>query len=621
MNIVRAGLLAVGLVLVFAGVAAAAGRGLPRETTARVIVAFKPEAALLRAQALSANAGKDQVAALAQRRADGLAARARVVLSAGRLLGRRAMVLRASGLDSDTLAARLSGHPDLLYAVPDRRRRIAAVPNDPLFSAGPASGKGPTVGQWYARAPDGVTRSAVNALGAWNYVTGSPSLVVAVLDTGVLAGHVDLAGVVLPGHDMVNDLDTANDGNGRDTDASDPGDWITAAEDSKVDGPFYQICGVADSSWHGTQVAGIIAGAADNGVGMAGIAHGVRILPVRVLGKCGGYDSDIIAGMYWAAGVDQPGLPASLTPARVLNLSLGGDGACSQAYVEAVASIAAPPYNALVVAAAGNSTGHAVGTPANCPGVIGVAGLRHAGSKVGFSDLGPEVGIAAPGGNCINIDAASPCLYPILTTSNSGTRGPVANGWIWTDAYNISVGTSFATPIVAGAAALVLSARPDLSPAEVIALLKRTARSFPSSGADNGANDPTPVAMCHAPNGTDQLQCYCTTSLCGAGMLDIGAAVLEAQRRVAAADSSQQLFDFAERGIYSAYFPAPAPVETQTSAPFSYRYYPGTGVYLGVVVQSDSAYVLDGVYVMGGSFGSAPLYAGQLTDFIVPRPH
>jgi serine protease len=145
----------------------------------------------------------------------------------------------------------------------------------------------------------------------------------------------------------------------------------------------------------------------------------------------------------------------------VLNLSLGGSGTCSVAYLTAIAEVSAPPSNAVVVAAAGNSTGHAVGTPANCPGVVGVAGLRHSGAKVGFSDLGPEVTIAAPAGNCVNIDVGTPCLYPILTTSNSGTRGPVTGGSIWTDGNNISVGTSFASPIVAGAVALMLSARPS----------------------------------------------------------------------------------------------------------------------------------------------------------------
>ena len=194
----------------------------------------------------------------------------------------------------------------------------------------------------------------------------------AVLDTGVWADHLDLAGQVLPGYDMVSDVATANDGDGRDADASDPGDWITAAENAS--GTF-KNCGVDDSSWHGTKISGIVGAAANNGQGMAGTAFGVRILPVRVLGKCGGFDSDIQAGMRWAAGLNVPGAPINPNPARVVNLSLGGSGVCDAAsgYPRIIAELAAA--GTTVVAAAGNSAGRAVELPANCPGVIAVAGL------------------------------------------------------------------------------------------------------------------------------------------------------------------------------------------------------------------------------------------------------
>ena len=162
-------------------------------------------------------------------------------------------------------------------------------------------------------------------------------------------------------------------------------------------------------------------------------------------------------------------------------------------------------------------------TPANCRGIIGVAAIRHAGTKVGFSDLGPEIAMAAPGGNCVNIVSRQPCLYPILTASNAGAQGPV--GSIYTDSYDASYGTSFSSPLVAGTAGLMLSVQPALTSAQVTALLRATARAFPSSGADS-AGDPVP--MCRAPDGVDQLQCYCSTSTCGAGMLDAGAAVAAA---------------------------------------------------------------------------------------------
>ena len=503
------------------GTAPVVAQTAPEVFTARVIVGLKPGAAALRDHAFDPRQNKAEVAAMAQRRADGLAQHAFARLTAGRVLNVRTQVMLASSTDSASLARRLALHPDVAYAVVDERRRFSLLPSDPLFAAGPTSGRGPDVGQWYLRAPTATVKSSINAQGAWDLSTADSRVVVAVLDSGVLADHPDLVGRVLPGMDMIADAAVANDGNGRDSDATDPGDWVTAAEDANKSGPFYQ-CGAQDSSWHGTQVAGIIGANGNNAVGMTGTAYGARILPVRVLGKCGGFDSDIVAGMYWAAGIDQPGVPASSTPARVLNMSLGGDGACTQPYVEAVSALTA--RNAVVVVAAGNTTGHVTGTPANCPGVIAVAGLRHVGSKVGFSDLGPEITLSAPAGNCVNVGAGEPCLYPILTTSNSGTRGPAAGGSIYTDAFRASLGTSFSAPLVSGTVALMLSVQPSLTTAEIINTLKRTARPFPTTGADNGS-DPAPVPVCRAPDGTDQLQCYCTTAFCGAGMLDAAAAV------------------------------------------------------------------------------------------------
>jgi serine protease len=260
---------------------------------------------------------------------------------------------------------------------------------------------------------------------------------------------------------------------------------------------------------------------------MAGVASGVRILPVRVLGKCGGYDSDIIAGMRWAVGLQTVAGVTNAHPAQVLNLSLGGPGPCTEAYRDAVAQVTAT--GAVVVAAAGNSTGHAVGMPANCPGVIAVGGLRHVGTKVGFSDLGPEVALSAPAGNCVNIGSGEPCLYPIIAGRNSGTTVPLAGGSTWSDGVEISVGTSFAAPLVAGTAALVRSLRPTLTPDEVRRVLTGSARPFPQDGGDNG--DGSVVEACHAPDGSDQLQCYCPNdgSLCGAGMLDAAGAVAVSQ--------------------------------------------------------------------------------------------
>jgi serine protease len=254
---------------------------------------------------------------------------------------------------------------------------------------------------------------------------------------------------------------------------------------------------------------------------MAGAAPGVRVLPVRVLGKCFGVDSDIQAGMRWAAGIAVAGVPNNPNPAKVLNMSLGASGACSASYQAAVDEVLA--RGVVIVAAAGNSAGGPVGTPASCRGVVAVAALRHVGTKVGFSDLGPEITLAAPGGNCVNIGAGDACVYPILAATNRGLQSPTVSAW--TDSFDITVGTSFSSPLVAATVGLMFSAQPALTPAQVRTTLQSTARPFPTSGGDNGS-DPTPVVQCRAPSSSvAQLQCYCNTSFCGAGMLDAGAAV------------------------------------------------------------------------------------------------
>ena len=491
---------------------------------ARVIVKLRRDSALLRKHALSATADAGKTLDAVTARANSLGARLGVSLRAGRALNEHAQVVSASGISSAALAERLAAEADVEYAVIDQRRTHFAVPNDPLYTQGPPiSGNtgGPTAGQWYLRAPAGEITSGINATGAWDITTGSPDIVVAVLDTGVRPDHPDLANRLLAGYDMVSDVSTANDGDGREADASDPGDWVTASESSNQSSPFYQ-CDVADSSWHGTQTASLIGAASNNGVGMASVAGGVKLLPVRVLGKCGGYDSDIIAGMNWAAGLPVPGVPTNPTPARVINMSLGGSGACPQSYLDAVNAIIGKQNPAVIVAAAGNSSGHAVSAPANCAGVIGVAGLRHIGTKVGFSDLGPEVSISAPGGNCVNTASGAPCLYPILTATNTGTTTPLASSY--TDSFNASLGTSFSAPLVAGTVALMLSVQPSLTPVEVKAALQNSVRAFPSASAGSSSQSGT-VQDCHAPNGSDQLECYCTTSTCGAGMLDAASAL------------------------------------------------------------------------------------------------
>jgi serine protease len=475
----------------------------PAETEARVIVKFKADSSVARALAANPNAAHPM-------QAQTLSSRLGLQLSDGHALGARTQVLTAKGIGSRELAARLSAQSDVEYAEVDERMRAFAAPNDPLYLSAPS----PAAGQWYLRAPNATLVSAVNAEAAWAITTGKSSVVVAVLDTGIRPGHPDLAGKLLPGYDFITNALNANDGGGRDNDPSDPGDWVEAADINVVPG-CTSTSDIGDSIWHGTQTAGLIGAATNNRVGMAGVGRDVLILPVRVLGKCGGLSSDIQAAMLWSAGLAVSGVPTNPNPAKVINMSLGSASTtCSQSYQDAVNAVIAA--GVVVVAAAGNE-GLAVGSPANCTGVIGVAGVRHTGTKVGYSNLGSKASISAPAGNCFN--NAGACLYPLLTTSNTGTKGPIAD--TYTDGVNdLTLGTSFSSPLVAGTAALMLSANPSLTPAQVLTALKNTARTFPATGAGVG------VQACTAPTTTAQdAECYCTTSTCGAGMLDAGAAV------------------------------------------------------------------------------------------------
>ncbi len=520
---------------------------------ARVIVKFKATSDLGRMRALSAA----QPAALV--RAQALSVRMGMGLRAGAALSELSQVMEASGIDSAALAASLARQPEVDYAVIDQRRRIQAIPNDPLYLAGGSGG--PAAGQWYLRPPSATTPAAINAEAAWDTTLGSNRVVVAVLDTGVRFDHGELlpvgqGGNLLPGYDFISGSTTANDGDGRDPDASDPGDWITAQENAS--GGAFPNCGVSNSSWHGTEVAALISATTDNGFGMASVARSVLVLPVRVLGKCGGFDSDIVAAMRWSAGLAVPGVPANPNPAKVINLSLGGSGSCSAVYSDAVAEVNA--LGVVVVASAGNSAGHAVNSPANCSGVIAVAALRHVGTKVGFSDIGAQIALSAPGGNCVDIRPGAACQYPILTARNAGTQAPIPGSSVFSDSVQLTVGTSFSAPLVSGAVALLQSVRPTTTPGEIRTLLQQTARPFPTTGGDNG--DGTVVGQCVPPQldaagrPIDQLQCYCTTATCGAGMLDVAAAVQAAAGLPAPVPAPTPT-------------PVPVPVPTPTPAPSS----------------------------------------------------
>ena len=440
-----------------------------------------------------------------------------------------------AGESIETTLQRLRADPEVEYAERDQRRFPHAVPSDPLYPI--IAGQS---GQWYLQPPAMNTPSAIDAETAWNTTTGSSGIVIADLDTGIRYEHPDLlwagppaiaqGGRVLPGYDFIANVFVANDGDGPDSDAADPGDWVTQADINNQT----VVCkdqDVTDSSWHGTRTASIIGAISDNAIGMAGITWKGWILPVRVLGKCGGYDSDITTGMLWAAGVHIAGVPDNQYPAKIENMSLGGTGACTNAYVTVMQQLNA--MGVLVVASAGNEGGP-VDSPANCPGVAGIGGLRSAGTKVGFSSLGPEAALSAPAGNCVNVAPGSACVYPIQAAFNAGTTGPTAS--TYTDQINNpNLGTSFSAPIVSGIAALMLSVNGNLNSAQLLQRLKLGATAFPQTSVD--ANPQPPV--CHVPADQNDLQtaeCICTNDgqTCGAGMASATGALAQALRPIAA---------------------------------------------------------------------------------------
>ena len=336
-------------------------------------------------------------------------------------------------VDAEALMRQIAADPNVEYVEVDRLLKPVLTPNDPSYPQ-----------QWGFQDAD----AGIRANTAWDVATGT-NTIVAVLDTGITS-HSDLNANVLAGYDFISDTFVSRDGNGRDADASDPGDWNTDATQ----------CPTSNSSWHGTHVAGTVAARTNNAVGVAGTAFNAKIVPVRVLGRCGGYTSDIADGIIWASGGSVTGVANIATRADVINMSLGGSGACDATTQAAING--AVSRGTTVVVAAGNSNADAANfSPASCNGVINVASVTSTSSRSSFSNYGAKIDVSAPGSS-------------ILSTLNSGTQGPSTENYA---SYN---GTSMASPHVAGVVALMQSRRKALglallSPADVEATLKSTA--------------------------------------------------------------------------------------------------------------------------------------------------
>ena len=369
----------------------------------------------------------------------------------------------------EAIARKLAVLPDVEYAEPDYIMRPTLVPNDPSYTS-----------QWHYHAAFGI-----NAPAAWDITTGSATVRVAVIDTGI-TDHPDLVGRWVGGYDFIADVPTANDGNGRDSDPHDPGDWVTA-----------NMCGIGEpaesSSWHGTHVAGTIGAASDNGLGVSGINWVSPIVPIRVLGRCGGFTSDSVDGMRWSAGLTVAGVPANANPAKILNLSLGVSGACGASYQNAINAINAA--GAIVVISAGNSNSNAANfQPGNCSGVVTVAATDRDGNRTFYSNFGTVVEISAPGGET-NTNSPSPAPQNgVLSTLNTGLTTPS------TASYAYYQGTSMAAPHIAGVLSLMVSLDPTLNFTQSLQILQSTARGFPAGSS-------------------------CTTSTCGSGIVDAAAAL------------------------------------------------------------------------------------------------
>lgn len=390
-----------------------------------------------------------------------------------------------SASTAENLISRLESSGFVDSATISTSRGQLAAPNDPRYPD-----------QWYLQS----TGLGIGLEQAWDITTGNPDLVVAVIDTGRL-DHPDMSSRVVPGYDFVFRPRDSKDGDGWDSDETDLGDWsdLNDPQFSCTSSPSF-----AQSSWHGTYIAGMIGAEANNGVGIAGINSRSKIQHVRVLGTCGGRTVDEATAIRWAAGLPVPGVPTNPTPARVINMSLGSAVACEA--VEQSAIDAAVDAGAVVVVAAGNSNfnlGITDFAPAGCNNVITVASVGSTGVRASYSNYGGPVDIAAPGGPT-----------GILSTMNIGQRSADLSAAGWT--YSYKQGTSMSAAVVSGIVSLMLSVNPSLKSEQVQAILRESARPFPSG---SGACSSNPSE----------------TYYCGAGIVSASAAVARAAQSISSA--------------------------------------------------------------------------------------
>lgn len=435
--------------------------------------------------------------------------------------GSASQVLRFDRLltldEARRLARRLAARGDVLWAEPNtlERPQQSSSVSDPLYAASLANSFN-TEGQWWLFNVNGASTSAKadrrrgvpNFVTAWGTFNGSTAAAVpvAVLDTGITP-HSDLTGRIGTGYDFVSTVASSGDGDGRDNDPTDPGDYVSS-DDRTANPNFFGSDCPATSSWHGTKIAGLIAALTNNNAGVAGANWNGLVLPVRVAGKCGAEVADIVDGIRWTAGLEVTGFAALSQPrARVINISFGGTADCtstSEGRLYQQAIDAARARGAVVVAAAGNE--HTAPTrPANCSNVIGVGALNRDGFKTTYSNFGSSLVVSTVGGDRQDTGNWGSYLGDsgLLTTSNGG--GTAAGAESYASVY----GTSFSAPLVSAAISLMLGRNGELTADQIVAGLRASSRPHVASDIMAQCSDANPG------------RCTCSESTCGAGILDV----------------------------------------------------------------------------------------------------
>ena len=339
--------------------------------------------------------------------------------------------------------------------------------------------------QWYLFGDYGI-----NAPAAWAMRTQNPApnqVVVAVLDTGITS-HSDLNAAVagISGYDFVST--GGNDGDGWDSNPTDSGDFTSDP--------------TSTSSWHGTHVTGLIAAAA-NGQGIVGVAPGVKIQVVRVLGATGGRESDLYAAITWASGGIVPNAPTNTTPAKVINISMGTTTytPCDQMVQSAITAALARGVTIVTSAGNGDDQGNPIDAmqsyPGDCHGNITVGATGAGGDASYYSNNGLGVDISAPGGDDqVRSGTSNQAQGMIISDLNAGSRAPGGESFAYDE------GTSMASPLVAGAAALLYEKSSRMTPDLVWQYLQAGVKKF------------APGTQCALTAGT-------VNQMCGIGILDV----------------------------------------------------------------------------------------------------